>query len=102
MKQEASAARAKLPGGSQLSAGGPKLPPAAAVPSTGTSILIEPVPLLKPTLLGLEYSSSLEHLRRREEGAGAGLDPHTTLCRFQLDGECRDSLCEYQHLRSSS
>ena len=106
VSQEATAATVKLPEGGQKlpqqSAGGPKPPPAAPVPAAGTSIIIEPALLSKQSLLGLEYSSSLEHLRSREEGAGARLDPHAMLCRFQLDGECRDSQCEYQHLRPSS
>lgn len=48
-------------------------------------------------------SSPLEHLRGSRVGEGSvRLDPHTQLCRYQLDGECRDSQCEYQHLRPAS
>ncbi len=60
-------------------------------PATGSS-------MIGPGL-GPDSSSPLEHLR----GEGAvRLDPHTQLCRFQLDGECRDSQCEFQHLRPCS
>ena len=74
-------------------------PAAAAGPATGSSIIVGPASEPK-SVLGLEYSysSPLEHLRGEEAGA-VRLDPHTQLCRFQLDGECRDSQCEYQHLR---
>ena len=79
-------------------------PPPAPTSGTGTGssiILLEPSSSSssqhKPPVAGLEYRSPLEHLRGGEEGPR--LDPNTTLCRFQLDGECRDAQCEYQHLR---
>ena len=39
-------------------------------------------------------SSSLAHLRSSQVSQ---LDPHTQLCRFELQGKCNDDSCPYQH-----